>query len=215
MCALGSSAAGAESTEEMRERYLKFAADGIANVQKISNDGVLRMLRAGVESDDDRIVDLTLMALNTLTRLYTPELRAVQANPWKSDRGISRVPGLKRFLINHWRAHAAGRDFETPMTDVQRPDWFWPSEDFHDEVKDQFWEATVHSPQWVLIPSVLATHWPNDPEVLELILEARGHLASVPEADPDVYAVGLFERGEFDTPEVNALRQTVAAREGR
>ena len=213
----------AESAEEMRERYLKFAAEGISDVQRVSNVEVWRTLRTGVESDDRRIVDLTLLALNNLTLLYVPEVRRIQVNPWNSDREINRVPGLKRFLINHWRAHAAGRDHEVPMTDIQRPEWFgpWPSEwASHDataeEAKDKVWETFVHSTQWQLIPNVLATHWPGDPEVLSLIWEARDHhVLTVPDADPVAYAVGLFDRGKFDTSEVNALRETKAAREGR
>ena len=107
----------------------------------------------------------------------------------------------KRFLMNHWRAHAAGRDHETPMTDIRRPEWFgpWPSEGDstpteEEQAKDKVWEIFVHRTQWQLIPNVLATHWPGDSEVLSLIWEARDHhLSTVADADPAAYAVGLFE----------------------
>ena len=216
----GASAALGESAEEMRERYLKFAVEGISDVQSVSNVEVWRTLRTGVESDDRRIVDLTLLALNSLTMLYVPEIRAIQANPWNSDREINRVPGLKRFLMNHWRAHAAGRAHEAPMTDIQRPEWFgpwpseWPSDDpTTEEAKDRVWETFVHGTQWRLIPNVLATHWPGDPDVASLIWEARDHhLQTVSNADPVAYAVGLLNMGKFDTPEANALRETMALR---
>lgn len=210
-------AAITESSEEKRERYLRFAAEGIADIQRVSNEEVWRMLREGVASDDRRIVDLTLLALSNLTMLYGPELRAVQSNPWNSDRQIARVPGLKRFLMAHWREHAAGRDHETPMTDIRRPEWFgpWPAEDYPPEIKDGFWAAFVHAPQWRLIPNVLATHWPDDSEVLTLIWEARDHLYTLPDTDPDAYAARLFDMGKFDTPEVNSLRGNGGSGDGR
>lgn len=126
------------------------------------------VLAAGIASEDRRVIDLTLLALNNLTMLYEPAIQRVQANPWKSSRHIAAVPGLKQFLIAHWLAHAEGRDHEVPMTDIARPDWFGPFPETvmengvrvetPAEFKDTRWSIRVHSSQWDFIPLVLATH---------------------------------------------------------
>ena len=209
--------AAGEPMEQTRERYLRFACEGITDVNRISGDEVRRMLAAGIASEDRRVVDLTLLALNNLTLLYEPALRQVQANPWNSSRPIAGVPGLKRFLMAHWLAHAEGRDHEIPMTDIARPDWFGPfpetvmengvSVKTPREFKDRMWSVRVHSSQWDGIPMVLATHWPGDPEVLSMIWAVREYLYGQPDTDPDSFAVALFDRGRFDTPETNELRE--------
>ena len=154
MTALAPVAAG-DTTEPTRERYLRFACEGITDIHGVSGEEVQRMLAAGIASEDRRVVDLTLLALNNLTMLYEPALRRVQANPWKSSRPIAGVPGLKRFLMAHWLAHAEGRNHETPMTDIPRPEWFGPfpetvmedgvSVETPAEFKDAMWSTFVHS----------------------------------------------------------------------
>ena len=236
-----------ETAGETRQRYLRFACEGFADVHRMTNRQVRRMLAEGIASGDRRIVDLTVLALINLTILHDPDFRKLQARPWNSNRHIDKVPGLKRFLMAHWRAHAEGRDHEPPMTDIARPEWFRPSRmelldpilDSGPKWKDWVWESRVRaSVKWQTVPLVLATHWPRDPEVLALIWEVRDyHYArSYPDAEsprlaqlrdemgfdtrwsygtPDAVAVFLLDAGKFDTPEANALRDSVAAMEGR
>ena len=164
-----------ETAEETRERYLRFACEGFADVHRITNRQVRWMLAEGIASGDRRIVDLTVLALINLTILHDPDFQKLQAHPWNSNRHIDKVPGLKRFLMAHWRAHAEGRDHEPPMTDIARPEWFRPSRMYlsdpildsrpNSKWKDWVWESRVHvSVKWKTVPLVLATHWPRDPE---------------------------------------------------
>lgn len=190
----------------MRRNYIDVRAE-------LYSDIAARLEAAGLPPAQDRSPQASDGARRRPGELFD-EPQELQSSPWNSDRQIARVPGLKRFLMAHWRTHAAGRDHETPMTEIRRPEWFgpWPEEDYPPEIKDGVWAAFVHASQWRLIPNVLATHWPDDPEVLTLIWEARDYLYTLADTDPDAYAANLFDRGKFDTPEANSLRETVAGR---
>lgn len=207
----------AESIEDTRERFLRFAHEGIADVNRVSDEEVRRVLAEGIASDDRHVVDLTVLALNLLTMQRLPALRRVQAYG-SPIRPIARTPGLKRFLIDHWRAHVQGRDREVADMGIPRPDWYgqWRPATFgkrgtdvelSPDVLDEFWNSTTNAPKWGVIPTVLAAHWPRDPEVLDLIWECREYLSAEVPATAASETISLLDLGEFDTPEADSFRQ--------
>lgn len=46
-----------------------------------------------------------------------------------------------------------------------------------------------------------------------MIWAVREYLYTQPDTDPDSLAVALFDRGKFDTPETNELRERMAEME--
>ena len=223
--------AGASDLEPKVEEYIRFACCDILDTTRLSDEEVRRVIAEGIASDDRRIVDITLHGLNMLALQRVPELRRAQVHGTRI-RPITRVPGLKQFLIDHWRAHIAGKDHEVSF-DIPRPDW-WPElsiprppgadrPDMPDNW-DQVWDITMNGiPKWQGIPQILAAHWPRDPEILEIIWEADEFFRQTPVEEPktlepplppivlrynpDGMTLRLLDMGEFDTPEANAYRE--------
>ena len=108
----------------MRRNYIDVRAE-------LYSDIAARLEAAGLPPAQDRSPQASDGARRRPGELFD-EPQELQSSPWNSDRQIASVPGLKRFLMAHWRTHAAGRDHETPMTEIRRPEWFgpWPEEDY-------------------------------------------------------------------------------------
>ena len=199
-------AAGDSRIDPEIERYLRFSEDWIFDVAGVSDEQVHQIVAEGIASENRHVVDLTLRALNQLSLGRDPSVRRAMVGGATVTRPLARVRGLKRFLIDHWRAHLGGSDYELPL-DVPRPDW-WPVTDMQtpqgeepsSEELDELWQGLLQVRQWEYIPRILAGHWPRDPEVLEVIWEDHDYLGST-SATRD-----LLDMGEFDTEAANAFR---------
>lgn len=184
------------------DRYRQFLLEGIYD-SAVSNADANALVLEGIESDDPEVVYLTVAALSVVAMHQNfPELNTGRGKP--PPRTFADVPGLRDFLIAHWREQndTHGRRFgdellaetlaETngePMTLLVEP---------------------ARTSAWRSIPGMLCWFFPGDPKVHEFVWEI--HALDV-EANPMAWhgTHTLLNLGRFTTPEANAYRMSELA----
>ena len=176
--------------------YEDFARSGVFDPE-LPNAKALDMVSRGLFSGNPRLVRLTLEAMGG-------HALARRVGETVVGRNFGAVPQLKEFLIARWRALQEGgvirgvegmEDLEVVAALVKAAI----------ENGGNMWAVVAASnPDLSLIPAVLASSFPGDGDVHQLLWEFRPLLQGAPQADG--WMLSLFNDGRFKTPEVDRLR---------
>ncbi len=178
-------------------RFRKFAELGIPD-HRLSNDDAQEMVRNGVASENEEIVNLTVRALGTLaSRLAHRELLPTDDPP--PSRSFGGVQGLKEFLIDYWHLRFSESGFNTVAAmDLKALE----HENLTlEEVASRVWAL----PSWPMIPQILCVFWPGDTDVLRLLWHQHETDLSPNQTQQ---TLGLLNTGRFDSLTVNEFRMT-------
>lgn len=153
-----------------------------------SNDELQKLVAEGLANDDPDIVHATIGSLSWYA-VHALTQRDESGNP-RFDRGLQSVPGLKKSLITVWRANKNEDTY--PLT----------QEDFENSVEyrnEQLVPVPALEFAWSFIPSTLASLFPKDQEVHEILWDGY---------DPDNPTTMLdwLNRGQFTTEKATKLR---------
>ena len=179
------------------DRYTEFHQEGVFDAT-VSNRDANAIVREGIESGDSEIVAATVAALGWFAA-YQNHSQQSRVGPLPR-RSFSSIPGLKAFLVSHWREQ------------YERSGYNAFNQEVLDEVAPTAESMTVHpSPSfvWRMIPSILCTLYPGDAEVHDLVWDIHAR-----EADPGHWLAThrLLTIGQFTTAEANAYRMRELAR---
>lgn len=172
------------------ERYERLEKD-ILDFERFDNAEMNDLIFAGLHSDNPRVVELTVAAVNYESR--AEDLRRdedVQANFredfGKRGREVARVPGIKDFLIAYARDGLAQHGWQA----IGEMDF---------NVKNV----------WRFAFRLVASHFPGDPDVRRLL---RASFADNPDAaDLQYYLMNLLNTGLYMDEEAEAVRLAVLA----
>lgn len=169
------------------ELYDWLGTDGYYT-EHYSDDELQKLVAEGLANDNPDIVNATIGSLSWYA-VHTLTQRDEDGNP-RFDRGLQSVPKLKESLISVWRDNKNKDTY--PLTE----------EDFENSVEyrnDQLVPVPTLEFAWSFVPSTLASLFPKDQEVHEILWDGY---------DPDNPTTMLdwLNRGQFTTEKATKLR---------
>ncbi len=178
------------------EHHRKFLLEGIYDAT-LPNGDAYAIVREGIKSGNSEVVYLTVAALGVVA---AHQYAANSGYELQTGRGkqpqwdFSEVPGLKEFLIGHWREqharsgyHAFGQERLEGIDPVT------------------FLEQPPPSYAWKMVPSILCRFYPQDSEVHDLVWEIYET-----EATPRrTQTLAWLNDCRFKTHEADAYRMSV------
>lgn len=193
-------ATNAWAGDDYLDDYEDFARAGVFDPE-LSNTQANELVSKGLFSGDPRLVRLALEALeaHSLGQRFGTVV----------DRDFFQVPQLKEFLIAHWRKRVSEGDLNRTIEDMGD---YLDRNTMTDEPYSMFVRGVANTADWVLIPSILATTFPGDEDVHDLLWEYDSLSQDVP---LDGWILGFFNEGRFKTPEVDRLRMDSVGNENR
>ena len=188
----------ARQDTSLEDIYQEFASVGMFDLE-LSNEDVNRLIAQGIAADNPRIVELTIRAMGAHAVSQNFEERHLSL----PVRTFATIPGLKHYLIGHWRDKIAQeglvRKMPPPAGESSVP-----------SAANPWVEIVESSPDWLIVPHILANAFPQDGDVHQLIWEMHAYL----EGDAARTLV-LLNAGRFRTPEADRLRMdSLAADDG-
>ena len=192
--AAGATAPARAASGPLEAVYEDFARSGVFDLE-LSNTKANEVVSQGLFSGNPRLVRLTLEAMgaHALTRGAAEPV---------VERNFAAVPQLKGFLTAHWHTKLAEEGGILGLAD-------------QDVIAGHVREALVNGDNpWVamvtfipdlsIIPRVLASNFPGDEDVYELLWEFHSLIQAAPQADG--WMLRVFNEGRFKTLEVDQLR---------
>ena len=200
------------------DRFRYFHEHGVMD-PGFSSQAANSLVREGIVSEDPKVVELTIRGLGNLASAIAHDLPHAYAK--LPDRTFQTVPGLKQFLIEHWREEHEKVGFSTAeairdSTGIHLSDGVtetFPSPaDWGLEVTDAGEAADLNAlldemdkrlPSWPMIPQILSVYWPGDSEVEQFLYEMRDT-----DKTPNITlsTLGLLNVGKFTSAAANAYR---------
>ena len=174
------------------ERYERLI-DDIRDFKRYDNAEMNDLIFAGLHSDNPRVVELTIAAMNRESsdrhlRRDVDVPSRFREELGKHERDLARVPGIKDFLIDYASDGLAQHG--------------WKAIGEFD-----FYEKNL----WKLVPALLASYFPGDPDVRRLL---RAGPADNPHGiDTQRYLMYLLNAGAFVDEEADELRVALLADE--
>ena len=195
-CSLAAASPSAEDVEvaEVAEvdRYERLI-DDIRDFDRYDNAQMNDLIFAGLHSDNPRVVELTIAAMNLelINRNWRRDIDFINARQrqalGKLERDLVRVPGLRDFLVDYAREGLAEHGWKA-VDDL-----------------DFFYDRNL----WNLAFGLLVNYFPGDPEVRHLL---RASFVDNPDAgDRQHYLMGYLNAGLFVDEETNDLRMKLLA----
>ena len=181
------------------ERFRHFMEKGVMD-PGLPASAANELVREGISSGDPVVVDLTLKAMREHSMFIAHEEYVIRPAVFPS-REFALVPGLREFLIEHWRARHRESAYNTAAA---TPEWgASDTGDLRHEI-ERLWERTREmTPGWPAIPRILAVYWPGDPAVEQFLYERQ-------EADVSPHKTHttllLLNSGKFASEQANAFR---------
>ena len=153
-----------------------------------SDEELQKLVADGLGSDDLDIIYATIGSLSWYA-VHSLTQRDEAGNP-RFDRGLQSVPGLKQSLMDVWKANKNEDTY--PLTE----------EDFENSVEyrnEQLVPVPTLEFAWTFIPPTLASLFPKDQEVHEILWDGY---------DPDnpITILDWLNRGQFTTEKATELR---------
>ncbi|MYD44919.1 MAG: hypothetical protein F4W92_00995 [Gammaproteobacteria bacterium] len=169
------------------ELYDWLGTDGYYT-EHYSDEELQKLVAEGLANDDPDIVSATIGSLSWYA-VHSLTQRDESGKP-RFDRDLQSVPGLKQSLIDVWRANKNEDTY--PLT----------QEDFENSVEyrnEQLAPVPSLEFAWSFIPPTLASLFPKDQEVHELLWDGY---------DPDnpITLLDWLNRGQFTTEKATKLR---------
>lgn len=180
---LSASAKELPSDLEGVELYDWLSSEGIFDAS-IDNKSIQNLLEKGLFGDDE---DITNAAIETIG-WYAAKVRNFRRYPIKDEplvvRDVQDIPGLRKLLVDRWNdGYEKNPDYISEMNDS---DW----QDRNEERNGQLF--TRLDRVWMSIPNILATLFPKDSEVHEIIWKAY-------HAKQEFQMLSRLDAGEFNT----------------
>ena len=175
--------------------YVDFARSGVFDPQ-LSNAEAMELVSRGLFSGNPRLVRLTLEAMgaHAITR---------GAGEVVVERDFSVVPQIKEFLIAYWNTKLAEEGGVFPI-EVDQEVVVRHVREAYDSGDSMFAVISSFTPDLSIIPNVLASNFPGDEDVHDLLWEFRPLVQAAPQSDG--WMLKMFNAGRFSTPEVDRLR---------
>ena len=182
----------------------------------VSSEATNDLVREGIASNDPETVDMVIRGLGRHAAATAHNLPTAYGN--LPPRAFAEVPGLKEFLIEHWRERheKAGRNVFEAIVDTmgfESPDGrtitIPPGSDLRpEEGEEASLESTVSKMRarlepWLMIPQILSVNWPGDPDV-ERFLYERQETDQGP--NTTLTTLLFLNTGKFTSNEANAFR---------
>ena len=154
------------------DRFRYFESQGVMD-PGVSPSAANALVSEGIAQTDPAVVDMTIRGLGNLAMVLAHNLPHAFGN--LPTRTFRTVPGLKEFLIRHWRVQheKTGRNsFEIGLKDVGLESLGGTmatgptAADLgleEDEIVGYFENLLDSSPPWPMIPQILAVFWPGGP----------------------------------------------------
>ena len=181
------------------DRYKDFGKQGVLDTS-VSNHTANEIILAGITSNDAEIVNLTIKALSTLSVIIANDHRINPYGPVPS-RSFPEVPGLKEFLIDHWKKQHAENGYNNSDSLHQSLELKDGENDLPPDIRWELLQERVIG--WPSIPQILCVFWPGDADVHQLLwyfqdtdMSSTHHMATL----------NLLNIGKFVTPEADAFR---------
>lgn len=200
------------------DRLRHFEEHGVMDPQ-VSWETANSLVQAGIESGDSEAIDIVIRSLGNLGAVLAHDLpHAYSELP---TRSFHAVPGLKRFLIEHWREHhdqAGGSTFEVlneslgfhssdglTVTGPSPAEWGLEVTDSGDIVDPEalIRELSRRAPSWPMIPQILSVYWPGDSEVEQFLYEMRDTDRT---SSNTFTTLHLLNIGKFTSESANSFR---------
>ena len=210
--AFGIAVAVAETAQDV-DRYRYFRDQGIFDAA-VSNQTANDIVRDGITSSNEVIVNMTIKALSSLAIKVSFELPSPHGPI--PPRSFPEVPGLKEFLIEHWKQQhekngynieqairrSQGMEDDSDRGGIAAADMDLKEDSDLDPGASM---ATFEKrlPAWVLIPEILCTFWPGDSDVQQLLWIFQDKDLS---SNNQMRTLLLLNVGKFATPEADAFR---------
>lgn len=184
----GSQIVLAETFQTEYEHYDWFAKEAVYDSDLLSDAEAKELVRKGIASSDERVVERTIDSMALLARaLKMTGPDGLDRDSSQSRRTLDRIPGVKEFLIDYWRANRRVYDPEVGVEPYLR-------------------STDPSVPAWHTIGGILVTFFPEDETVLRWIWEkAEWHKSTGNDAHPRSTLM-LLDRGNFRSKEAQELR---------
>lgn len=200
------------------DRFHYFQEHGVMDPQ-ISSQAANSLVREGIASGDPKVVDLTIRGLGKLAAVLAHDLP--HAYPMLPTRTFHTVPGLKKFLIQHWRQEHEKAGFsidealrgslgfhtsEGVLVKIPSPaEWGLEVTETGEPIDLEAFvaELSKRTPAWLMIRQILSVYWPGDPEVERFLYEVRDTDTS---RNVALETLDLINFGKFISAAANAFR---------
>ncbi len=181
------------------DRYKDFWKQGVLDAS-VSNHTANEIVLAGITSNDAEIVNWTIKALANLSAIIANDHRINPYGPVPS-RSFPEVPGLKEFLIDHWKQQHAENGYNNGDSLDQSLELKDGENDLPPDILWELLEERVIG--WPSIPQILCVFWPGDADVHQLLWYSQDTDMS---SNHHVATLSLLNIGKFVTPEADAFR---------
>ena len=199
------------SAGEDVERFRHFMEEGVMD-PGIPVATANELVREGIFSGQAAVVEMTLKAMR--------EHAAYAANDFLSrhvvmpNREFAQVPGLKEFLIDHWRVrnresgHNTSDVIERETSDTGDLELDEKTPEGGDTLTEGVWdgigqEVRERMSAWTSIPLILAVYWPGDLAVEQFLYEMQDSDGS---PHMTLTTLALLNDGKFTSEQANSFR---------
>ena len=187
----------AVTTADDKDMYERFA-ETLIYADDFPNEEVHSLIAGAMASGDPEIAELVLDAIGVKAFIESlgEDMNALRVGGVKPmpDRELSRVPGLKDWLIARYREKHSEWDGDYSVLSAEPPA----------EGPVDLAQVLSQKPGWVHVPYALARGWPGDPDV-------RGVLLGDARLYRSVTLVSLLNQGGFTSLEADKERWEVLA----
>lgn len=198
-----------------RNKETKLITDNSLADVSISDERILRLLEDAIQDLDSENRRYLIQELGKYAELLSPPPVVALDRSSISVRPIHRFPELKEMLFHHFEREHANSEFNSgkqlqadiqkmisATSDSSKSRSLMSESDEAIDVEAISDNVQNYISPWLRIPTILATFWPQDSEVLEFLWKYK-------EREPDLepfQLLKLFSIGKFDTPKVNNFR---------
>ncbi|MCY4013231.1 MAG: hypothetical protein OXG82_11005 [Gammaproteobacteria bacterium] len=201
----------AVSAGEDVERFRHFMEEGVMD-PSMPAATANELVGEGIFSGHGVVVEMTVRAMG--------EHAAYVANDFLSrhvvipNREFAQVPGLREFLIEHWRVrnresgHNTSDVIERETSDIGNLELDETTPEGPDSLTEGVWErigkeVRERTPAWTSIPLILAVNWPGDLAVEQFLYEM---LDSDGSPHITLTTLALLNDGKFTSEQANSFR---------
>ena len=166
------------------ELYEWFEVEGVFSLE-LSDEDANAIVTHAMSSQEPEFIRHAVMGMGWHAPVIDGLYEELFERKWQEvvpSRSFDQVPRLKEFLMDYYREgeYRNGTGFQTEAAIVNGIAW-------------------VKIPAWKAAPSILATYFPNDPEVHDFIFETH-------EDDQAQRTLILLSSGKFRTDEADRFR---------
>ena len=200
------------------DRFRYFQEHGVMDPQ-ISAEAANSLVREGIASESPEIIDSTIRGLGNLAPVLAHDLPHAYGK--LPTRTFQTVPGLKQFLIEHWRRQHANvggstsealrnslgfHSYDGIMVASPSPaEWGLEATDAGEPVDpgDFLNELSRRVPPWLMIPQILSVYWPGDSEVEQFLYDMKDTDRA---SNAALTTLDLLNTGKFTSEAANGFR---------